>query len=154
MSRTPQPTILKLIRGDLHPERLKNDKPKIDGKPQLPPGLDLTPDEQTNFNWLIEHVYVPGIHSTGDGPAFARIARMLVRAYEADAKIKQFGLVMRNPKNGKAETQPYFRISRDLWQQIGIALSEIGGTPAGRVKIAGPRTPGPGAGAPNWDEID
>ena len=152
MSRRPTATILKLIRGDLHPERHKNDKPKIDARPALPPGLTLSEQEQTMFDWLLTHVYVPGIHGTGDGPAFAKIARLWVRVNEADAKVAQFGMVMKNPRTTKPELQPYARLSRDLWQQLGIALAEIGATPAGRVKLAGPRA---GSGEPtSWDQIE
>ena len=152
MSRRPSATILKLIRGDAHPERHKDDKPKIDGKPIIPPGAQLNADESAMFEWLIDHVCVPGIHGTGDGPAFCKIARLWVRVNAADARIEQHGLVMKNPKNNKPELQPYTRLSRDLWQQLGIALAEVGATPAGRVKIAGPRT---GAGEPtSWDEIE
>ena len=152
MSRRPTATILKLIRGDPHVDRLKDDRPKIDARPMLPPGVILSPAEQTMFDWLLTHVYVPGIHGTGDGPAFAKISRLWVRVNEADAKVAQFGMVMKNPRTTKPELQPFARLSRDLWQQLGVALAEIGATPAGRVKLAGPR--GPSNGEPtSWDEI-
>lgn len=106
------------------------------------------------WDWLVKHVYVRGVHGTADGPAFARIARLWVRVNEADAKIAEHGLIMKNPTTTKPELQPYTRLSRDLWHQLGLALAEIGATPAGRVKLAGPR----GAGFPgeptSWDEID
>lgn len=151
MSRRPTATVLKMIRGDGHPERFKDDRPKIAGRPALPPGLVLSVDEATMFDWLLEHVALPGVHGTGDGPAFAKIARLWVRVNEADAKVAAQGMVMKSPK-GKPELQPYARLSRDLWQQLGIALAEIGATPAGRVKLAGPKTP---AGDPtSWDQIE
>jgi hypothetical protein len=154
MSKRPTATILKLIRGDPHTARLKDDKPKIDGKPQLPPGLVLSPAEHTMFNWLLDHVYVQGIHGTGDGPAFAKIARLWVRVNDADAKVQAFGMVMKSPRTGKPELQPYARLSRDLWQQLGIALAEVGATPAGRVKLAGPRGSELPGEPTSWDDIE
>jgi hypothetical protein len=152
MSRRPTATILKLIRGDAHPERHKDDRPKVAAMPSIPPGVVLSAEEQDMFNWLLENVALPGVHGTGDGGSFVKIAKLWVRVCEADRKCAQFGLVMKNPK-GKPELQPYARLSRDLWQQLGIAFAEIGATPAGRVKIAGPRNPGAPGEATSWDEI-
>ena len=152
MSRRPTATILKLIRGDAHPERHKDDKPKVEGLPSCPPGVVLTPPEQEMFDWLLANVAVPGVHGVGDGGAFVKIAKLWARVCEADRRCEQFGLVMKNPK-GKPELQPYARLSRDLWQQLGIAFAEIGATPAGRVKIAGPRQGGVAGEATSWDAI-
>jgi hypothetical protein len=146
---------LKLIRGaDEHPSRLKDDRPKIDERPVMPPGLKLSSDEQAIFDWLLEHVYRKGVHGTGDAIAFAKIARLTSRVNAIDAKIAEHGLLMKNPKNKKPELQPYTRLSRDLWQQLGIALGEIGATPAGRVKLAGPHGGGALGEPSSWDEIN
>ena len=154
MSRRPTATILKLIRGDQHTARLKDDKPKIEGLPVVPPGANLNADEVKMWDWLMTHVVVPGVHGTGDGAAFVKIARLWARVNAADAKIEKHGVVMKGPRNEKPELQPYTRLSRDLWQQLGIALGDVGATPGGRVKIAGPRG-GKLPGEPtSWDEID
>lgn len=153
MSRRPTATILKLIKGDAHTARHRDDAPKIDGLPVVPPGAVLSPEERAIWDHLMEHIVVAGVHGTGDGLMFVKIARLWARANAADAKILELGLLMKSP-NGKPELQPYTRLSRDLWQQLGIALAEAGATPAGRVKVSGPR----GAGIPGepttWDEID
>jgi hypothetical protein len=153
MSRRPTATILKLIKGDHHKERHKDDAPKIAEMPRVPPGCVLTPEERAIWDNLMETVYLPGVHGAGDGGAFVKICKLQNRVNQADAKCEQFGLVMKSTK-GKPELQPYARLSRDLWQQLGIAYAEVGATPAGRVKIAGPRqTTAPGE-ATSWDEID
>lgn len=153
MSRRPTATILKLISGDAHPERHKDDKPKIADTPRVPPGIVLSDPERAMWDWLIENIAIPGVHGTGDGAAFVKIAKLWVRVCEVDKKLDAQGPIMKSPQ-GKPELQPYARLSRDLWQQIGVALAEIGGTPAGRVKIAGPRVSGGGAEAGSWDSID
>jgi P27 family predicted phage terminase small subunit len=148
----PQATILRLIRGSSHTERLKSDQPKISGPPEIPPGSDLSPAELEIWNWLIRTVYVPGCHGASDGAAFLRVTRLLARANEVDAKIRAQGLVMKSPRTGKPEVQPYVRISRDLWAQLNSALDAIGMTPGARVRLSGPyakNSVDPGT----WDDI-
>ena len=98
------------------------------------------------------YVYVPGVHGSGDGGAFVKVARLWARVNEADEKVRQFGMVMKNPSTGKLELQPFTRLSRDLWQQLGVALAEIGATPSGRVKLAAPRSAEDGA--TSWESVD
>ena len=152
MARRPTATILKLIRGDKEISRHKDDKPKHDDAPQIPPGTQLSEAERAMWDWLIEHVYIKGVHGTSDGAAFVKVVRLYVRATIADQKVEQFGMVMKHPRSQKPELQPYTRLSRDLWQQLGIALAEIGATPAGRVKIAGPLNKQPDGAS--WDDIE
>lgn len=153
MPRRATATILKLIKGDHHTDRHKSDAPKINELPRLPPGVALNEEERAIWDYLMEHVVIPGVHGTGDGGAFAKIAKLQARVNEADRKCQQFGLVMKSTK-GKPELQPYARLSRDLWQQLGIAFAEVGATPAGRVKISGPRGSSAPGEATSWDEID
>jgi hypothetical protein len=142
-----------MFRDESHPERLKQDKPKIAAAPVLPPGTVLSVSEREMWEYLIAHVYVAGVHSTGDGPAFVKVARLWSRVNEADDKVRQFGMVMKGGgANSKLELQPFTRLSRDLWQQLGIALAEIGATPSGRVRIAAPM--GETHGGNSWDDID
>lgn len=154
MSRRPTATILKLIQGNTEHAntRHKDDKPKHDGPPQLPPGTVLSESERAIWDWLLEHVYVPGVHGTSDGASFVKVTRLYARVIVADQKIEQFGMVMKHPKTTKPELQPYTRLSRDLWHQLGVALEQIGATPAGRVKLAGPLNKQPDA--TSWDDID
>lgn len=153
MARRPTATVLKLIRGDAHPERHRDDRPKINELPRVPPGAVLSDDERAMWDWLMENVVVPGVHGTGDGGSFVKICKLWVRVNQADEKCTKLGLVMRAP-SGKPELQPYARLSRDLWQQLGIALAEVGATPSGRVKISGPRVQGLPGENTSWDEID
>jgi len=153
MSRRPTATILKLIQGDTHVGRHRDDAPKINAAPSIPPGCVLTPEEKAMWDWCMEHVVISGVHGTGDGGGFVKIARLWARVNAVDAKLASQGLLMKSPK-GKPELQPYARLSRDLWQQLGLALAEVGATPAGRVRISGPRGAVPAGEATSWDEID
>jgi hypothetical protein len=141
-----------MIRGEARPSRLKDDRPKIDAPPELPPGTVLSESERAMFDWLLRTVYVPGVHGASDGAAFVKVARLWPRLMEADAKIATHGMLMRDPRGNKVMLQPYTRLSRDLWRQLGIALAEIGATPAGRVKLAAPRSKQHAAA--DWDGIE
>jgi P27 family predicted phage terminase small subunit len=149
----PKASILRLIQGSVHTERLKADRPKIAGPPEVPPGSALSPEEREIWNWLIRTVYLPGCHGASDGAAFLRVTRLLARANEVDAKIRAQGLVMKSPRTGKPEVQPYVRISRDVWMQLNSALDAIGMTPGARVRLSGPYAKGP-ADSGTWDDID
>jgi hypothetical protein len=149
----PRPTasVLKMIRRDEHTSRIKDDKPKHASAPSLPPGVCLTVAERQMFDWLIDHVYVPGVHGTGDGAAFVKVARLWARVNEADEKIREAGLVTKTGAHGKPELGAFARLSRDLWQALGMALADIGATPSGRVRIAAARDPGHGG--DSWDAV-
>lgn len=146
----PKPSLLRVIHGDKHTERLKNDKPKFAAPPEPPPGTILTEPEQQMWDWLIHHVYTPGVHASGDGGMFLKVCRLWARVMEADAKVVELGLTATN-RLGKLEVSAHTRLSRDLWQQLGVALAEIGATPSGRVKLAAPPDDGEGA---SWSSID
>lgn len=152
----PRPTasVLKLIRGDSHANRIKDDKPKHARAPALPPGVCLSVAELQMWDWLIEHVYVPGVHGTGDGAAFVRVARLWARVNETDEKVRESGLIAKTGPNGKNELQAHARLSRDLWAALGAALADIGATPSGRVRIASQRDGGHGEGGASWDAVD
>ena len=118
----------------------------------MPPGSDLSPPEREIWDWLIRTVYVPGCHGASDGAAFLRVTRLLARANEVDKKIRDQGLVMKSPRTGKPEVQPYSRLSIGLWAQLSSAFDAIGMTPGARVRISGPLTKNsidPGS----WDDI-
>jgi len=152
--RPPTATILKIIRGETRPSRLRDDRPKIARAPEMPPGTVLSEAETKMWDWMLEHVALENVHATCDGASFVKVARLWARCNEVDAKIAQFGMVMRDPHSGKPMLQPYTRLSRDLWRQLGIALGEIGATASGRVRLAGPRGPMGSRDPSSWDDIE
>lgn len=139
VGRKARPTLLKLISGSAQPCRMRDDKPKHADPPTLPPGVELTPAERAMFAWLLEHVAVPGVHGTGDGAAFVNCARTWAQANEVDALIRARGGV-----SGRDETLKLLRLSATLRKEVRTTLAEIGGTPSGRQKTAGPKSKGAG----------
>jgi hypothetical protein len=57
---------------------------------------------------------------------------------------------MKSPRDGRPMVQPYYRIARDFWRELGSALSEIAATPSDRVRIAARRE---NPRDRTWDEI-
>jgi hypothetical protein len=127
----PMPSLLRLVRGDSHPERARDEKPKIAAVPVVPPGVVLDVAEQLMFDWLIAHVYQAGVHGTGDGAAFVKVARLWARVNLIDEQLRQSAQLITEGK-----VSALARLSRDLWQQLGPALAEIGASPTGRVRLA------------------
>lgn len=85
-------------------------------------------------------VNMPGVHGASDGSLFLKCVRLLVRVNEADEEIAQHGLLMRDPRTNRAMLQPFTRLSRDLWKQLGIARRGSCNTLGGRVIVAGNAT--------------
>jgi phage terminase small subunit len=139
--RKQRPTLLKLISGggDHRRERLRDDKPKIDAPPCVPPTATLTEDEQQMWRWLLEHVYIPHVHGSAEALLFTKICKLWTRANLVEQKLQEFGCVMKWPRDGRPMVQPYYRIARDCWWELGSALTEIGATPSDRVHIAARR---------------
>src|SRR5262245_17938035 len=142
--RPVRPTLLKLIAGNTQASRLRDDKPKHDGLPEVPPGTVLTRAEQRMFDWLLEHVAVKGVHGTGDGAAFVGIARLWSRLEDVD------NAIARQVNLDPGERRSLLSLSSRLWNQVRAALSEVGGTPAGRYRTSGPRVSGDSS---SWDNI-
>jgi P27 family predicted phage terminase small subunit len=144
---------LKLLVGERRASRLRDDRPKINELPRVPPGIQLAPDERAMWDYLMETIVVPGVHGAGDGGTFAMICKTWARYVQCCAKIEKFGLVMKSP-SGKPEVQPYARMARDLEAQLRLALADIGATPGGRARIAGPHSTVRPRDPTAWDEFD
>lgn len=154
MGQRPTPTLLRLIAGESakHPERVRTDRPKTAAPPALPVGTVLSPAERATWDWLVETIYMPGLHSPGDGPAFLKVARLLTRVNQIDRKLHSQGCLMRHPKTNKPSVSPNAKLSREIWSMLGPALDAIGASPSGRYRFAPPH--GKGHDASSWDDFD
>ena len=144
-----QPAILRLIHGEPR-DRAPDAKPRLAAVPMLPPGVVLSVAESQLWDYLMAHVYQPSVHSSGDGVAFLKVARLVARVNETDEQLRVAGMLGSNAR----VLHPLARLSRDLWQQLGPALAEIGATPLGRVRLAGPRHDPAGGAGDSWGSID
>lgn len=134
-------------------ERHRDDQPKHATPPRVPPGTKLDALETELWNWCMEHICVPHVHGSGDAVAFGKLVKLWARVIGVDAKIAEQGVLMKSPR-GRPEQTPYTRLSSRLWHEIGIALSEVGGNPSSRVRLAGPRVRVPLGDSASWDTIE
>jgi phage terminase small subunit len=147
----PKPTLLRLIAGDQHRERLRADAPPDpQRRPELPPIVELSPAELRAWRWLLRNVYDPRLHDVADSALFVSAARLLVRCATADHELNESGLVMRNPRTNQPMPNPYVRISTIAHNQLRLLLAELGSSPSARYRCAPPRGVGR---ASDWDDI-
>jgi hypothetical protein len=139
----PKATVLRLIAGDKNRERFRDDRPQVEGLPELPADYKLTPLERRLFRWLLSKIYVPGVHGPADGPYFARLARLQARGLEADQRAAK--------SRGKLKMQ-WIRIANEIAKQVGAALSDVGASPSGRVRLAARRS-GRASAPSSWDDV-
>ena len=150
----PKPTAFKLIAGTYRADR---DGARADVRVPgtvavLAPLAPLSDLEQRYFDHYRTHA-VPGAHGAVDSHLFTQIARVAARLDDADDKVTRFGMVMKHPKTGRPEIQPYQQAAMQLRDQLRKLLSEAGLTPSSRTRLhgaTGDDTP-PGG---TWDDID
>lgn len=139
--RQAMPSVLRLIRGTAAPGTAEDrgDRPAVAGRPALPPGVRLSDKEREVWDWLMQHVYTPGAHGTGDGMAFLLAVRAWLRWQDAESKTAQLGAYTQ--RDGVMREAPWSKLARDSAVEYRRALSEIGATPSGRVKSSGSAGP-------------
>lgn len=147
--RPGRATVLKLITGGERPDRVRDDHPVEAGTPVPPPGVVMTAAEQRLFDWLVRTAYQPGVHGVGDGAAFVQIARLWIRAEQADAEIAANGMTSRNSR-GTLVVSPWVGISNEAHRELRIAMTAAGVTVSGRHHLAGRMKAGEST---SWDDV-
>jgi len=145
--RQPQPSVLRILSGHVvsgHSED-RGERARVALHPDLPPGVTLTAQEKEVWDYLVKYVFTTGAHGPGDGMAFLHCVRLYLRALDADAQTARLGTLVRLD-GGRVREAPWVRMSRESWSELRRALSEIGGTPAGRARVQLPAS-GSGAGS-------
>ena len=137
--RKPEPTVLKVLRGNPHQHRLNRAEPK-------PPPADLTPpaylDAATAAEWmqLAPKLAALGLLTTIDEQALATYCQVWIRWKDAQAHIAQDGMVI------EGRISPYMTISDRCVTQLRHFLIEFGMTPSSRARVKadpGPKTDDP-----------
>jgi hypothetical protein len=160
MAKTGRPrtaTVLKILTGRAPPSRRRDEsKVAVHGVPAIPPGETLTPDEQIAFDWLRTEGCLAAVHGTIDGGLLVQIARCMVALRAAQAKVREFGPVMKAP-SGALRVQPYQLLALQLGNQYRALLVEASLTPAARLRCAEPFNPRAGRdpnGGDTWDDFE
>ena len=143
--RKPEPTVLKVLRGNPHQHRLNRAEPK-------PPPADLTPpawlDAAAADEWtrLAPRLAQLGLLTTIDEHALATYCQIWVRWKDAQVQIANRGMVI------DGMISPYLTISDRCITQLRHFLIEFGMTPSSRARVKA--DPGPKADDPflNFDD--
>lgn len=149
-------TILKLHSGAARhdPAKLRDDAAvNPGGIPEAMPWLGLDTDEERCFEWLCRHCVLKSVHSHSDSLLIAKLAKEIVASIKVEKTLRDYGPVMKHPKSGRPELQPYFYAAIKFNEQIRALMSELGFTPIARMKFA-PDVKGDLPDARSWDDID
>ena len=130
MGRTPQPTALKLAKGERRPSRVNYDEPKMAPPESLKPPTGLSGAGLKEWTARAKDLADRGVLTDADLTAFEDYCRALseLRAYEAKAKKAGLELAIAKGYQGmvlKLRTQV-----NQLRQQCGLTPSSRGGVKA------------------------
>lgn len=136
--RKPQPTHLRLVKGNPGKRALPQNEPKP--KTARPPKPANLPDSTASKLWdvLEDELFNMGVLTTADGPALRMLCEVWARFFEARRIINQFGS-MTYTTEGVAGMQikvhPAVGIMERAERSIRSWCSEFGLTPAARARV-------------------
>ena len=131
------PTRLKLLKGTLEPGRLNLNEPQPEIKLPKPPE-ELGPKGRQEWRRVGRQLLTLGIVSELDRPALALYCKAWERWSEAEAQLKEFGIML--IRNEFPVQSPYLKIATEAMVQMRALLIEFGMTPASRSRVSG-KTP-------------
>ena len=127
--RKPQPTALKVLRGNPHQHRLNRAEPKPPAPADLTPPPSLDAAAAAEWIRLAPQLAQLGLLTTIDADALATYCQVLVRWKDAQVQIGLHGMV------SKGRISPYMNISDRCVTQLRHFLIEFGMTPSSRARV-------------------
>jgi P27 family predicted phage terminase small subunit len=137
----PQPTKLKLLRGNPGRRRLNAREPQPEAvAPDAPEQLN----EEARREWarVVGELEANGLITRLDRAALAGYCMAWSHWIDAEVKLREFGAVLKSPTKGFPILSPYWTIANTALKQMRDLLSEFGMSPASRTRVeAVDRTP-------------
>ncbi len=134
--RKPQPTALKLLRGNPGKRKLSTDEPTpaVTPSPRAPSWLDR--EAKKEWRRLAPVLGNLGVLTETDADALAAYCVSWATWKSATQKIREFGMVIKHPTAGKLPVvSPYVKIANHAQTQMRGLLLEFGMTPSSRARI-------------------
>lgn len=132
--RTPQPTTLKLLRGNPGKRRLPAHEPQP--APELPAPPDhLSAGARAEWARVAPELHRLGVLTMADRSTMAAYCQVYAQWVEAEAAIAREGLTMMSTK-GTLMAHPAVRISHQALTLLRQYMTELGLTPASRARLA------------------
>jgi len=135
MTRGPKPTPrnLRLIKGSDRPVRMNPDEPIVKVSIPDPPDY-LGPDEAAVFIEMGGKLARMRVMTEYDTDALSIYAVNWVRFLQADAKVREMGLIVKSPKNYPIQN-PFLAISNRAQKTCLNIGAEFGMTPSSRTRV-------------------
>ena len=132
----PQPTNLKLIRGNPGKRPLNTSEPTPDMQmPEPPDGISAAALSQWRI--VAPQLHKIGILSLLDATALEMYCVAYGNWRDAQEKIRKFGPLVK-AKTGFLQQSPYMQIANKAFDQMRAMISEFGMTPSSRSNISVP----------------
>ncbi len=142
--RKPQPTALKILRGNPGKRALSVDEPQPAPVVTLRAPSWLDKDAKKEWRRLAPMLERLGVLTESDTGALTAYCTAWSTWKTATQKIREFGLVIKHPTAGKLPVvSPYVRIANNALTQMRGLLLEFGMTPSSRSRVHVPKTDKP-----------
>jgi P27 family predicted phage terminase small subunit len=130
----PQPTALKLLKGETRTSRLNRDAPKpISKLPALPAGME--PRAQEIWHRQVESMASTGVLTPVDTDTLRAYCEAVARYEPAAEMLSKSGPLVKGARSGELVKNPLHQIVRDNVILIRLLARELGFVPAGREGI-------------------
>ena len=136
MPRRPEPTAIRLAKGETRPSRVNYDEPVLPAPPSLTPPADLKGAGRTEWLRLGDSLRVAGVLTEADRSAFADYCYALSDLRRYEAKARRVGLEL-------AIAKGYANQVRHLRAQVSMLRSHLGLTPSSRTSVKASRAQTP-----------
>lgn len=135
--RKPKPTHLKLMEGNPGKRRLNENEPKP--RPIRPDCPEWLLDEaKAEWDRVVPELERMGLLTIVDRAALAAYCQAWARMVEAEAKIEQYGSILKVKGSDYIQVSPYETLRRQNAQLIRSFCTEFGLTPSSRSRISLP----------------
>jgi P27 family predicted phage terminase small subunit len=132
--RKPDPTRLKLLKGNPGKRLLNDNEPKP--SPRLPRVPEHLSDEaKKEWRRAGRFLLNLGLVSDLDLAAFAAYCTAYGRWVEAEQALKTYGLMLKSP-HGFPVQSPYLAVANRAMEQMRSLLAEFGMSPASRTRVS------------------
>lgn len=133
--RKPQPTALRVLRGNPGRRPLPTDEPQPEAVVSLEPPDWLDPEAQEEWRRLAPMLVKLGVLTQSDTAALIAYCEAWATWKGATQKIRQFGMVIKGKEGDLPIVSPYVKIAHNALMHMRGLLVEFGMTPSSRGRV-------------------
>lgn len=133
--RKPEPTALRVLRGNPGKRDLPANEPQPDAVLNLDPPEWLDDEAKAEWSRLAPTLSRLGVLTETDIGALTAYCEAWATWKGATQKIRQFGMVIKGKEGELPVVSPYVKIAHNALMQMRGLLVEFGMTPSSRVRV-------------------